>query len=352
MTRTAVVVESELPRQHRIQQRGRGAEYESSVTFEPADGGTATIVRVEMQLSMRFGVVGRALERLGRGKSTAELVRELERFAAVVRRPRPELEPGGRYSVDSGAGFRLLDVHGLEGDVATVSLLPGVSARRPEGVGDLSRSRPLDPLAWQPLGRSIRATARIVVEGQPAFLLDGGHGTYPFRATIDLLADARPELLRHEVAASPVGLPPAVVWGREVGLRFAPIVTLQVADQGWGVAKILKTDLRGVHLRLYSERWTERPSAGDVNPGALSLATLPPGFLEGFEDLTRPEEFLERVEALGPGQPLGVGHMPVSRADFGRVEPKPLGLVPLAAEELGGYEVWKAAKGGYFDEPR
>jgi hypothetical protein len=329
-----------------------GAEDESTVTFEPADGGAATVMRVEMQLSMRFGVVGRVLERLGRGKSTAELVRELERFAAVVCRPRPELEPGRRYSVDSGAGFRLLDVHELEGDIATVSLFPGVSARRPEGVEDLSRSKALDPLALQPIGRSIRATARVVVEGQPAFLLDGGHGTYPFRATIDLLADARPELLRHEVATSPVGSPPTAVWGREVGLRFAPLVTLQVADQDWGVAKVLKTDLRGVHLRLYSERWTERPSARDVDPGALSLATLPQGFLEGFEALTRPEEFMERAEALGPGRPLGVGHMPVSRADFGRAEPKPLGLVTLAADELRGYEVWKAAKGGYFEEPR
>jgi hypothetical protein len=93
---------------------------------------------------------------------------------------------------------------------------------------------------------------------------------------------------------------------------------------GYSVAKILKLDTEGIHIRLYSNQFPTRPS--DVDTSKLYMA--------GFNH--------------NPNEQLGMGHLPLSRASFQNWKPVQIKVVSVNADELDGYEVWKESGGGYF----
>jgi hypothetical protein len=90
------------------------------------------------------------------------------------------------------------------------------------------------------------------------------------------------------------------------------------------IVKILKVDPDGVHLRLYSNHFASRPP--DVDTTTLYMAGM----------------------NRAPGELLGMGHAPISRASFATWGAEIIKVVPVEPSELEGYEMWKDAEGGYF----
>jgi len=92
----------------------------------------------------------------------------------------------------------------------------------------------------------------------------------------------------------------------------------------YSVLKILKLDDNGVHVRLYSNQFPERPS--DVDTDALYMAGM------------------DRQE----DENLGMGHAPISRASFSTWGAEYIKTVAVTEEDLEGYQIWLDAGGGYF----
>lgn len=95
-------------------------------------------------------------------------------------------------------------------------------------------------------------------------------------------------------------------------------------DGRYGVLKILKIDDGGVHLRLYSNRFAERPSG--VDESKLFMAGI----------------------NRQPHEALGMGHIPVSHRSFSTWQYRLIQMSSVTDDELDGYRVWEEASGGYF----
>lgn len=123
------------------------------------------------------------------------------------------------------------------------------------------------------------------------------------------------------------GFPPAQV--SQLRALFESVSKFEVgsiysikSDDTYRAAKILNVDEGGVHLRIYANQWSSRPSA--IDPAILSL------------------------ENEGPSTIRAVGHMPIRRGGFLAMVPVQAGTAAVADEELDGYRIWEENKGGYF----
>ncbi|MGV3724798.1 MAG: hypothetical protein ACO1SX_28195 [Actinomycetota bacterium] len=96
-------------------------------------------------------------------------------------------------------------------------------------------------------------------------------------------------------------------------------------DGSFGIVKVLVEDPSTVHLRLYQNRFTQRPES--VDPATLTLG--------GIDD-----------EDSGIG--IGIGHLPLARRDFLNWRPMLLMKQSVSDDELEGYQMWKEAGGGVF----
>ena len=90
------------------------------------------------------------------------------------------------------------------------------------------------------------------------------------------------------------------------------------------IVKILKVDRDGVHLRMYSNTFDQRPT--DVDESKLYMAGM----------------------NHRPGEPMGMGHAPISKKSFSTWDAQLIKVVPVREQELEGYKMWLDAKGGYF----
>ena len=86
--------------------------------------------------------------------------------------------------------------------------------------------------------------------------------------------------------------------------------------------KLLSADDGGVHLRLYSNSWEERPK--HIDPTQLTLGST------------------------AEKSPRAIGHMPLVRTNFLAMGPRLLISTAVEDSELDGYRMWSEAKGGYF----
>lgn len=93
---------------------------------------------------------------------------------------------------------------------------------------------------------------------------------------------------------------------------------------GYSALKILKLDDRGVHVRLYSNHFSEPPRKIDE-------ITL---YMAGMD--RKPEET------------LGMGHAPVSKQSFEGWKAAFVQQSTVKEEELESYKMWFEEKGGYF----
>ena len=89
------------------------------------------------------------------------------------------------------------------------------------------------------------------------------------------------------------------------------------------VLKVLKVDDRGVHVRLYSNRFPEPPT--HIDESTLYIAGLD----------RRPDE------------ELGMGHLPLLKQSFAGWRAKFIQKSKVSEEELDGYRIWQEG-GGYW----
>jgi hypothetical protein len=108
---------------------------------------------------------------------------------------------------------------------------------------------------------------------------------------------------------------------------FAPgdLVSVVTSDGLFGVVKVLASESDGLHIRLYVQRFAERPGPPDLT----ELSTAPFG--------------------KGHDNPFSIGHLPLSYTSFSRWQPKRITRGSVVTEdELEGYHLWLEANGGYF----
>ena len=86
--------------------------------------------------------------------------------------------------------------------------------------------------------------------------------------------------------------------------------------------KLLSVDDGGVHVRLYSNSWEERPM--DINLTQLTL------------------------DSTAENSSRAIGHMPLVKTKFLAMGPRLVISVAVEESELDGYRMWAEAKGGYF----
>ncbi len=101
-------------------------------------------------------------------------------------------------------------------------------------------------------------------------------------------------------------------------MTFAPGQLHSVLWHGDGtfnVAKVLVVDDRGLHVRVYAEQFLERP-------------TTLPATLE--------------VGSVYDGGVFGVGHIPVTVAQYEAWAPELLAVEPVTEEDLDGYHAWQS----------
>ncbi len=329
MKRTITVLGARRPEMYRIRQQGAGQDDEGTTTFElTADGGTR--LRVDWHVRLRMGPVGWAMERFGRGRMERELETELQRFVALATRPQAEARPRSLYSVDCTAGYRVVHVLGADERLVHLRLLPTSVKDRPTDARIFleAPSRLADPFLVQELDPRWSNVGSDKVSGQRLLALDGGIGVPHLALTrgcftdalpvpigeLDVPSDASAQIAAWQAVDGPLG-------GRDLDFGVAPVVTFAMEQEEYAVAKILRGEMRTVHLRLYSDRWPEPPS--DVNPFALRL---------------------DPAWAPNPG----IVYMPVARYAFSDWKPAFLRLAMLAPGELDGYRHWKAEGGGVF----
>lgn len=86
------------------------------------------------------------------------------------------------------------------------------------------------------------------------------------------------------------------------------------------IVKVLAVDERCVHIRLYKNKYSSRPTT--IDPTSLKLG--------GYDD---PEG-------------ISMGHLPASLRTFIGMQPQFIAQTTVTEEELEGYNVWKKDGGG------
>ncbi len=120
--------------------------------------------------------------------------------------------------------------------------------------------------------------------------------------------------------------------------REGGVYSVVVDDRGYAVAKVLAVERGAVHVRVYSNRYRERPAS--IGPEERFLAPLRD---VGQADLnaSRPEERSD------PG-PFGIGHLPLRPSSFAAWRPRLMAIETVQPDELEGYEIWRVDRGGLF----
>lgn len=100
--------------------------------------------------------------------------------------------------------------------------------------------------------------------------------------------------------------------GHDQGIKVGGIYATPDKDGSWRIVRVLALDEHAVHLRSYTDRFTEQPK--DV-------------------DLAKLKWF--------------IGHMPLAREGFEKERRVLIKVVPVAEDELEGYRYYlEAMKGG------
>jgi hypothetical protein len=105
----------------------------------------------------------------------------------------------------------------------------------------------------------------------------------------------------------------------EGGLYYTP-----GEHDGYSVLKVLKVDPEGVHVRLYSNHYSQPPTK--IDESKLYMAG----------------------QDRKPDEGLGMGHVPLSKKTFLAWNARFIQQSTVTEAELEGYKIWLEAKGGYF----
>ncbi len=102
---------------------------------------------------------------------------------------------------------------------------------------------------------------------------------------------------------------------QEKKLKAGAICTVDDGDGKFGVVKILVIDNEIAHIRIYKNKYNQRPVS--INLKTLSMGSIYDK--DGF----------------------GIGHTPLDRKGFEDWKPFVITYEEVKVEELEGYEIWK-----------
>ena len=103
-------------------------------------------------------------------------------------------------------------------------------------------------------------------------------------------------------------------------LAVGDICAVDSGNGGFGIVKILRLDPSIVHVALYGNKFSQRPSHVD----------------------TRILQFGQ----IGEEGANGIGHLPLSRATFAQWHPVRIERAEVTEDELFGYRMWVEHRGG------
>jgi hypothetical protein len=118
--------------------------------------------------------------------------------------------------------------------------------------------------------------------------------------------------------------------------RTGGVYSVAVDDRGYAVARVLATGRRSVHVRVYSNRYRDRPTT--IERSQLFLAPTP-DLSDAALNATRPENRPD------PGA-FAIGHLPLRRASFAAWRPRLIRVEPLQPGDLEDYRAWRASRRG------
>jgi hypothetical protein len=118
--------------------------------------------------------------------------------------------------------------------------------------------------------------------------------------------------------------------------RTGGLYSVAVDDRGFAVARVLASGRDGIHLRVYSNRYRDRPTR--INRSELFLVP-PQDLTDAALNATHPDDRPD------PGA-FAIGHIPLRVASFRAWRPKLIGLERLEADDLVEYRSWQANRRG------
>lgn len=112
--------------------------------------------------------------------------------------------------------------------------------------------------------------------------------------------------------------------GTENNFQVGGYYSISEDGKVFQVIKVLSTDQFGVHIRLYKNKMSGRPTESELDVNTLDLGSVkdPDGF--------------------------GMGHLPISYKSFNGWHAEFIKSGSVTDDELDGYKEWKNAGGGYF----
>lgn len=340
--RPGAVVEAERPAFWHIRLAGFGERADLVFQLEPVRSGTHLRMTVDVRNGPRL--IGRIVDTL-----TSPIERRLwQRVAAQIRdemaREAIKPTPGGMYILEGGGWLRIGHVIDVDSEHVHLEVRPGVCRSRPTAMDeiDLVPRKMRDYLDLRPLEPKLRSAAAVVQVGSKAMLADGGFGLAHCPMTVTEFRNGRPDLVGEKPVA-PDARGRIAPWRERRGSAFGDLraprigaffsVSLQamgVDAIGFGLVKLLKQEFRGVHVRVYSNVYAERPSA--VDESALETWPAQAGAL---------------LEAPSAQRPAGNPHLALTHASFKSAVPQFIATTLVEPDELLEVEAWKLGRGRF-----
>lgn len=98
-------------------------------------------------------------------------------------------------------------------------------------------------------------------------------------------------------------------------IKAGSICTIEDGEGKYGVVKVLVINDQEAHIKIYKNKYDQRPAKVDIK--TLSLGSINDS--DGF----------------------GIGHIPLERAGFDNWKPISVGYEEVTEDDLVGYEIWK-----------
>jgi hypothetical protein len=115
--------------------------------------------------------------------------------------------------------------------------------------------------------------------------------------------------------------------------RTGGVYSVAVDARGYAIARVLATGRRSVHVRVYSNRYGERPTR--IERSQLFLAPTP-DLSDAPLNATHPDSRAD------PGA-FAIGHLPLRRSSFAAWRPRLIRVEPLESADLEDYRAWRAS---------
>jgi hypothetical protein len=98
--------------------------------------------------------------------------------------------------------------------------------------------------------------------------------------------------------------------------KVGSICTIENGDGDYGVAKVLAIADGAVHVKIYKNKYKQRPTEIELSTMSMGSITDPDGF--------------------------GLGHIPLQKAGFDKWNPEVVTNQEVTQDELEGYHLWKS----------